>query len=204
MIQSHTHYDAHRFVTFVGWVKPTRLPQFSETVQIIKRGFHPPYGLLGLLIVACLLMTLTPTAAISERMPRENIRLFIATRLPDEARPVFREMIVKEDADRIIISFEGDISSSDIALFIVYEWDDFLHMPNIVNGTDMFDAATRPGPVANVVKVLIMDKDSRKIGAILYRVGDGSIEKYRCIASDFFKRIRNERVSSVLVWKRCM
>ena len=148
-------------------------------------------------------MTLIPTAAISERMPRDNIKLLVATRLPNEVRPVFREMIVKEDTNNIIISFESDLSSSNIALFIVFEWDDLLHNPSIIDGNDMFDTVTRLGPAANVVKLLIKDRDSREVGAILYRLGEGSIEKYQCIAHDLFKRIRNERVSSVLVWKRC-
>jgi hypothetical protein len=155
------------------------------------------------LILGYFLMAVTPTAAISEGVPSDDIRLFVATRLPDEAKSIFKEMIVKEDTSHVITSFESDLSSSDIALFIVLEWDDLLHMPGISGGNDMFSTATRLGPAANVVKLLIRDKDSRQIGAILYRLGDGSIEKYQCIAHDLFKRIRNERVISVLAWKRC-
>ena len=156
-----------------------------------------------LLMLGCLLIAFAPNAAISEGVPRDHIRLFVGSRLPDEAWPIFREMIAKEDTDNLIGYFVGDLSAADVAILIVFDWDDLQNMHSIAGGSIMYETAKGLGPAANVVKLLIKDQDSREIGGILYRIGNGSIEKYRCIAHDLFKRIRNERVSPVLIWERC-
>jgi hypothetical protein len=144
-----------------------------------------------------------PSVALAERLLLDNIRLFLASRLPDEGKAILREMFVEQDSEDLISSFEDGLSSSDIAVFIVLEWDDLLSANGFVGGDILFEHVSNLGDDVNVVTLTVQTRDSREIGTFLYRLGDGSLEKYECVVQDFFERIRRERVRPILNWENC-
>lgn len=173
----------------------------NKLISYISRGLNARLFLLTL--VWGLVMINTTTFGLSDGVKAKTVNLLIISRIPDEAIPVFEEMMLKNDFNNVISSFESEIEKANIGLIIVFDWSDLLTMKNVEGGEVLFDLTKSIDEKQNIIRPRVQLSDDRKIPIVVYNIGESSRAKYECLSKDFFLRLNGDRQGNHLNLDTC-
>ncbi len=172
-----------------------------KSIAYIRTGLK--IQIVFLILAWGLVMINTTNFGLSDGVKAKTVNLLILSRIPDEAIPVFEEIMLKNDFNNVLSSFESEIEKANIGLIIVFDWRDLLAMKNVEGGEVLFDLTKSIDEKQNVIRPRMQLSDDRKLPIVVYNIGESSRAKYECLSKDFFLRLNGDRQGNHLNWDTC-